>query len=195
MRDTCQKGFGGFVPSRSDLQGGEVLHPSRLISGVLPGVLFPTTPFVEIPLPPHPGAFGVARRYDVHTGVDLYVPEGTEVFALESGLVVAVEDFTGPKAGFPWWNDTQAVLVEGVSGVLLYGELDASVKTGDFVQEGQLLGYVKRVLRKDKGTPTSMLHFERYTHGTTASVVWELGNPKPYNLVDPTLLLRKALEM
>ena len=65
-----------------------------------------------LPLPPHPGAFGVARAYHVHEGVDLYCAAGTPVQAVEAGTVVAIIPFTGPKAKSDWWHDTDAVLVE-----------------------------------------------------------------------------------
>jgi murein DD-endopeptidase MepM/ murein hydrolase activator NlpD len=123
--------------------------------------------------------------------VDLHCAEGTPVYAIEPGVVVAVEDFTGPKAGFPWWLDTQAVLVEGASGVLLYGELRAAVEVGAVVEAGARVGEVARVLRHDKGRPTSMLHFERYVTGTRASVVWALGEVQPACLLDPTELLER----
>jgi len=152
-------------------------------------VTFPVPPFIRVPVAPEPGAFGATRKFDVHTGVDLYVPEGTEVHAVESGRVVSVEDFTGPSAGYPWWHDTQAILVEGASGVLLYGEVTASVLVGETVLEGQFLGRVKRVLVKDKGTPVSMLHFERYAPGVRQSTVWGLGESQPEGLLDPTSLL------
>jgi len=145
---------------------------------------------MALPVPPHPGSFGAVRRHDVHTGVDLYCPEGTPVYAIESGLVVAIEDFTGPKAGSPWWLDTRAVLIEGASGVLLYGEVQPEVTLGERVTKGTRLAVVARVLRNDKGLPTSMLHFEQYVAGTRASVVWGLGSERPPQLLDPTPLLR-----
>jgi len=67
------------------------------------------------------GAFGVRRKFDVHTGVDLYCENGDEVISIEDGIVVAVEPFTGEIAGFPWWNNTYAVAVLGKSGVINYG--------------------------------------------------------------------------
>lgn len=157
-------------------------------------MIFPVLPLVEIPVTPHPGSFGAVRKFDIHTGVDLYVPEGTEVYAMEAGQVISIENFTGPKAGSPWWLDTQAILIEGASGVLLYGEVDASVQVGDQVTEGQLLGRVKRVLIKDKGKPVTMLHFERYEPWVRYSVFWGLTDPKmPKGLLDPTDLLLSAL--
>jgi acyl carrier protein phosphodiesterase len=70
-----------------------------------------------------PGKFGAVRKHDVHTGVDLYCAEGQPVQAVEAGTVVAILDFTGPKAGSRWWRDTRAVMVEGAEHVVLYGEI------------------------------------------------------------------------
>ena len=143
--------------------------------------------------PDAPGRFAAVRRYDMHTGIDLYAPPGTEVVAVERGKVVLVEDFTGPRAGSPWWHDTQAVLVEGASGVVCYGEMTPIVKLGAEVERGDLLGHVERVLRRDKGRPTSMLHVELYRPGTRETVHWDLDEPQPEDLLDPTDLLVEAL--
>ena len=102
----------------------------------------------EIPTGDHPGSFGAVRKHDVHTGVDLYCDPGTEVYAVEDGVVVEIEDFTGPKAESPWWHETQAILVEGESGVVLYGEVEALVEVGDKITTGQVVGKVKTVLKK-----------------------------------------------
>lgn len=139
-----------------------------------------------LPLPPHPGAFGVQRKHHVHEGVDLYCEPGTAVLAVEAGTVVSVLAFTGPSAGLPWWLDTEAVMVEGASGVVLYGELEAEVRVGDRVARGQRLGRVTRVLRNDKGRPTSMLHLELHDAGTRAAPEWRHANEPPSTLRDPT---------
>lgn len=141
----------------------------------------------EIPISPHPGSFGAIRKHDIHTGIDLYAPEGTNVYAVEDGIVVNVEAFTGPNVGSPWWNETHAILIEGRSGVILYGEMEPLVKNGECVNSGDLIGKVKTVLRKDKGNPMSMLHFELYKHGTKESVWWH--TEKPDCLMNPTDLL------
>lgn len=145
-----------------------------------------------LPLAPHPGAFGVVRRHHVHEGVDLYCPEGTPVLAVEAGQVVAVEPFTGPAAGLPWWLDTWVVLVEGASGVVAYGEIDPAVAAGMSIAAGTQVGTVRRVLRHDKGRPTSMLHLELHCQGTRTCPPWELGRPQPGSLRDPTDHLLKA---
>lgn len=147
-----------------------------------------------MPESPSQGAFGAIRRHDVHTGVDLYAEPGVAVFAVEDGVVVAIEEFTGARAGSPWWHDTLAVLVEGASGVVLYGELAPSVIVGARVERGDLVGRVLTVLKRDKGLPMTMLHLELYEPGTRASVWWLHGEPKPAELRDPSDALRAALD-
>lgn len=138
--------------------------------------------------PDHPGSFGFKRANHTHEGVDLYCPEGTPVAAVEDGLVVAVILFTGAHAvpPSPWWNDTWALLVEGDSGVVVYGEikLDLDYWPGDFIHAGEVIGHVVQVLTKDKGRPMSMLHLELHTRGTTDAYEWL--DEKPESLLDPT---------
>lgn len=143
--------------------------------------------------PDSPGQFGTVRKHDIHTGVDLYCIEGTVVVAVEDGFVVAIEEFTGTAAKSPWWHNTQAILVEGMSGVVCYGEVAVSeaLRIGDRVSEGQPLGTVKTVLRKDKGRPMTMLHIELYQTGTVESVWWNCEH-RPENLCDPTKFLKGA---
>lgn len=149
----------------------------------------------SFPLPKgdHPGAFGTKRRFDVHTGVDLYCEEGTLVKAVESGKVIFVENFTGPNAGSPWWEDTKAVWVEGDSGIVVYGEIDPFVEVGFEIQAGSTIGSVKRVLKNDKGKPMSMLHLELYDKKMKETAWWKHGENKPEYLLDPTDKLIKSL--
>ena len=146
---------------------------------------------VGIPSGSHPGAFGVVRRYHVHEGIDLYVPDQTPVLAVERGEIVAIENFTGVQAGSPWWQETWSVLVEGKSGVVVYGEIrpHAAVRVGLGVEAGEILGAVTPVLSKDKGRPVNMLHLELHHHGTRESVAWEVGQHQPPTLLDPTPFL------
>ncbi len=149
-----------------------------------------------LPLAPHPGAFGVTRKNHVHEGIDLYCPEGTPVVAMEPGEVVAVLAFTGPSATppSPWWLDTQAVLVEGASGVVVYGEITPApgVAVGVRLERGAALGKVTRVLAKDKGRPMDMLHLELHAPGTRDVHEWSLGQSRPGSMRDPTPMLMEA---
>ena len=112
---------------------------------------------------------------------------------MEDGVIVKIENFTGPSAEppTPWWNDTQAIMVEGSTGVIVYGEVKPldSIKVGDKVKAGKIIGKVVTVLQKDKGLPMTMLHLEVYKPGTRETVVWNLGESQPDTLLDPTMLL------
>ncbi len=151
--------------------------------------------FTGLPVGEHPGAFSVRRRHHIHEGVDLYCPEGTPVSAVEEGVVLAVMPFTGPRAGLPWWLDTDVVLVEGPSGVVAYGELIPQVRVGAKVCAGELIGHVTRVLRNDKGRPTSMLHLELHSRGASRCSDWSLDSPRPHTLRDPTPHLLRCCEL
>jgi hypothetical protein len=134
------------------------------------------------------GGFGFRRKHDIHAGVDLYCNDGDGAYCIENGVVVDICEFTGFKES-PWWEDTYAVVIKCESGFILYGEITPSLhlKVGSSIKEGDLIGSVKKVLKKDKGiTPTSMLHLELYDIYTEP--VWWV-NKQPENLKDITNLL------
>ncbi len=145
-------------------------------------------------MPDGPGQFGAVRKHDIHTGVDLYCRAGAAATAVEPGEVVAVEDFTGPDAGSPWWFPTKAVLVEGASGVVVYGEIKPFVEVGDRLGTGMVVGTVLRVLRESKGRSTAMLHLELMAPGSRETVWWKLGEKCPNVLRDPTIALQASLD-
>ena len=136
-------------------------------------------------LPDEKGSFGSVRKFDTHTGIDLYCEIGTLVLAVEAGTVISIENFTGEKAGFPWWNDTQAILISGESGVVVYGECESKVKIGDNILAGQEIGIINTpVLKSYKGRPTVMLHLELMKHGELVTTLWK--EKRPEGLLDPT---------
>lgn len=145
-------------------------------------------------LPVKAGEFGAIRTYDIHTGIDLYCDEDSEVYAFEDGVVVNVPWFTGLLAGSDWWNDTQAILIKGESGVILYGEIKTDKKVGDIIKKGDVLGNVIPVLKTDKGNGTTMLHLELYESDYTGDgVIWTLNESKPDKLLNPNILFNYSL--
>jgi len=42
----------------------------------------------DFPVLQHHGAFGARRKFNVHSGIDLYAPVGEPVYAVEDGTVV-----------------------------------------------------------------------------------------------------------
>lgn len=159
--------------------------------------VFPLRQCAGIPINHHPGAFGFHRRKNHHTGVDLYCKDRELVSAVEDGTVVKVDYFTGPKVGHDWWEETFAMMVEGPSGVVNYGEIMPHLEVGSSVSRGSFLGYVKRVLFEDRHRPdipghsTAMLHLELYKHGTREFADWHDESKNP-QLLDPTPYLMAA---
>ncbi len=145
--------------------------------------------------PDAPGRFAARRTHENHTGVDLYAETGQPVVSTEDGVVIGIECFTGahvPETASFWWNDTWAVLVEGASGVVVYGEIRPGVEVGQRLRAGDLVGKVIPVLRTFKGRPMVMLHVELLRPGTRKTAVWPRGTRRPRSLLDPTPLLRSA---
>jgi len=145
----------------------------------------------EVPVENHVGAFGAKRKHDIHTGVDLYCNDGDSVFAIESGTIVLIEEFTGEKANSEWWNATKAIHIEGNHGVIVYGEVEPNIELfeGLAVKSGQQIGKVKQVLKHDKGRPMCMLHVELYKQGSRQSCTWKEDKPQNDNLLNPTEML------
>lgn len=135
------------------------------------------------------GKFKSMRKFDIHTGIDLYCAENEEVFAMEDGIVMKNQPFTGSLANSPWWEETNYLGIKGQSGYIVYGELISSLKEGEKVIKGQIIGNVKRVLKKNKGNPQSMLHLEFYSDFVDDPVVWNIGEKKHKLLLNPENLL------
>jgi 3-polyprenyl-4-hydroxybenzoate decarboxylase len=150
---------------------------------------------IEIPIGSHVGAFGVRRRHDIHKGIDLYAKVGEPVFTVEDGRIVEICPFTGEVAGFPWWENTWGIYIEGKSGIVVYGEIrpNSYYKVGDLVHKNSNIGSVLRVLKKDNGRPLSMLHLELHEKNHIHTGQWEIGKPKPTGILDPTKYLLKSI--
>lgn len=156
---------------------------------------FPVSGCSGIPTTSHPGSFGYQRKKYCHTGVDLYLPQNNEiVVAVEDGIVVGKEHFTGEKTKTSWWNDTDCLLVEGASGVVCYGEIISNLRIGVKVKQGCWIANVKRVIKPGKERPDipghfpNMLHLELYPHGTK-KVPNEIDEQ---SFIDPTPFLLKS---
>ncbi len=148
-----------------------------------------------IPLNCHPGAYGCQRKFDIHTGIDLYGSKGDSVFAMEDGLVIDYRIFTGPEIGMWWWLTTYALLVKHKDCYRVYAEIESSLRKGDIVEEGSKIGSIIPVLPDNKfrtdigGHSTSMLHLERYDLSYDVNsdwCAWESLSTKPIYLTDPT---------
>ncbi len=163
--------------------------------------MFPLSQYLyQIPELPCPGAFAAVRKYDIHTGVDLYCMEGSLVKAMYDGVVTAILPFTGALAESPWWHDTEAIMIysRSLNQTILYGEVRPHVclRVGDLIPVGTIIGEVARVLKTDKGVvpSTTMLHMELYEGRISDCVWWKHNETQPTGLLDVSHILRKELE-
>lgn len=156
---------------------------------------------IFIPYMNHPGAFGTKRKFDHHTGVDLYTASGSAVYNMRAGVIRGIGTFTGEAVGSPWWNETQYIVVESLGEFFLYGEIEPvpTLEVGQNVARGQLIGIVQQVLKQDKGRPMSMLHIERFSEfvlvDRISGVVWEHDKRKPYGLKNPLMAIWESYEL
>lgn len=159
---------------------------------------FPLNKTFDLNEIPTANRWGAKRKYDNHTGVDLFCEPGTPVYAIEDGVVVKVDWFTGAVIGMPWWEDTQAVAVKGKSGVWNYAEVTPNenyIQVGRNIKAGDIIGYVKTVLKKDKGLPMTMLHLELYDDFVVDKpwVMWNLNSAAPKGLINPEYIFGEKL--
>lgn len=159
-----------------------------------------------IPVGKHPGSFGIKRKYDYHTGVDLYCEDGTDIYACTDGVVVDVKKFTGPSIGHDWWLPTDAMVIDNGTNFILYGECTPWVVVGQKIKRGDHIGKVIPVLRPEKYRPDipghscAMLHLELLRRnpvftefqGRNGFMTWDLDKCQPYDLLDPTERLIKS---
>lgn len=148
-----------------------------------------------LPLPPHAGSFGNRCAHHIHEGVDLYCPSSTAVTAVEPGFIVAIQPFITAHCSPPFspQHGTWAMMVEGKSGVVLYGAIipDPGLVLGRRLDRGQRLGHVTQ-LQSDTAKAACILHLGLYRHGTRECAQWKPGAPRPDTLRDPTTYLIDA---
>ena len=110
---------------------------------------------------PRGGRFGVPRKTHTHVGIDVFAPEGTPVRAAGAGTVEA----SGPITGYG-----ETVVVDQADGVRsLYAHLSVrSVRAGETIRHGQLVGRVGRTAYGDCGRyfchSPPHLHYEVITN-------------------------------
>lgn len=147
------------------------------------------------PMVDHPGWFGSKRKYDIHTGIDLYCKPDTDVYAFEDGEVVDIDWFTGTKADCPWWFDSKFMAIAGKSGTIIYGEIVPMDLKGCKVKAGQKIGRTVRIVKKPPksyiiGHRMDMLHIELIQTGEAKwGGDWTHDEDRPKFLKDPTIYL------
>lgn len=147
-----------------------------------------------------PGSFGFQRKFEIHNGVDIYCKDGSNVHAVEDGIVVAIKQFTGRKLNMDWWLDTWAICVKGKSGVVCYGEMGETFNfnVGDNVKRNDILGKIKAVLPIEKirydirNHNNAMLHIQLFKDYVDDDQLlnWYPNKERNKILLDPTPYLQ-----
>lgn len=146
---------------------------------------------VRVPLGAgHVNGFGGKRRNGFNTGIDLLCDAYQPVASVEAGTIVAIVNFSKKGKTKPWINTSRALLIEGDSGVVCYGNVkpNSKLKVGSFVSKGQVVGKVIPIY-KNKKNRVCKLKLEWYTHGTRRRSSWNFNKDIPGNLLNPTHML------
>lgn len=103
-------------------------------------------------------------RDRLHAGIDLKQKPGTEVIAMTDGKVIRISK--------NFYGGTDAVEVQSTDGTIIrYTEISVSVEVGDTIEQGDLVGKIKK---NNKGGG-SMLHLEIYA-GTATGPLSQTSN-------------------
>lgn len=97
-----------------------------------------------------------------HAGIDLGAFVGDDIIAVDDGEVISM------VTGYSLGAGLEAVSVRHPGVDLIYAEIDATVKPGDRVHAGQVIGKVKK-----NGDGNSMLHLEAWETGTVPKAFTE----------------------
>lgn len=154
------------------------------------------------------GSFWENRGDRFHCGIDLYSEKGEQIYALNDGLVVAVEIMTHPDKAH-YWNITYQVVVKSDTYYIKYGEvINPTVIVGDYIRKGQAVASVGQVLDAGKIKKSDPEYIQKLKYGKNAMLHLECwkkdpvivhdkylgGNwfdiHKPINLMNPLFLLR-----
>lgn len=158
-----------------------------------------------IPMYGHQNSWLAYRKFDIHTGIDLFADAGDLVVSMYDGEVVDTGMFTTSEVS-PWWHSTEYVSVCseicGYRYVTLYGEIctDNNILIGSHVRAGNVLGTIKQIIKNPKpGQHPSMLHLEM--HDDSYEYPWSMSHQQlvrygdfiadrpssmHYSLMDPT---------
>ena len=146
----------------------------------------------------NPSGFASKKKYGYHTGVDIICNVNDIVTSVEDGIVTSItnfsRDYTNKK---PWINMTKVILVEGESGLIVYGNIKPKkgLRVGDLLDIGDEIGKVMPVYKKHNKTTTAKckLKIEWYKPGTIKRLSWRYDGYKPSSLLDPTPMLISLL--
>jgi murein DD-endopeptidase MepM/ murein hydrolase activator NlpD len=132
--------------------------------------------------------FGFKLGNNFHCGHDYNCPLWTEVKSIQDGVVC----FVGQKSGFGGWKPSKkggVVCIKHGNIIAIYGHVkyDRSLRTGQSVKEGQVIGLVSDYV--SNGISLPHLHFCIYDGKSIPSTRWGYV-PKLNDWIPPLLYLK-----
>ena len=161
-----------------------------------------------IPKKGNEGAFWQERAGFFNCGVDIFGPEGSEVVAIDEGVVIDIGKFSSADES-NYLNTTFYVIVRTIEKInYKYAELgDAIVEVGQRIKTGEIIGRLRKMVNPemfDENTPFSVresnfnlqsakLHLELYKAPMMEVRPYDkglfMGEEKPKSLLDPNVYL------
>jgi len=158
------------------------------------------------------GSFWQNRGDRYHCGVDIFAPAGSDVLAIQNGKVIDIGKFTSSDTT-NFLNESYYIIIKTSQGInVKYAELeDITVRIGDFVNAGQRIARIAKVLNEEHlshSTPHylremilqgkySMLHLETYIAPISEVKPYIYGNyvgkTRPFSVIDPALFLNGSV--
>lgn len=140
------------------------------------------------------GKFGVRRPLGTnkparkhHGGVDLGAPHMTKIVAPEPGYVRSHQGWSGGKD----YDGARALMFQTDRGpAFLFGAVDGPTRAavGTVLEAGDEIARVGKYPGTGPGRG-EMLHLEAYRNGQKYNIVWEWGDDRPPEMLDPSLYI------
>lgn len=168
---------------------------------------------LQIPAKNEPGAFWQDTGEGFNAGIDLFAPSGSDVLAIDSGIIAGIGDFTVIKEG-TGFHKTKFVIIRTKEKInYKYCQLkNVLFEVGDSVKGGEKIAETTSMINEDdishdtsfyvKELSTldieSRLHLELYKVPFSEIRPYNagiyLGEEKPKSLLDPKIFMQGLMK-
>lgn len=167
----------------------------------------------QLPREGERGSFWEDRQIGFNCGIELTCPTDSEVFAIEGGVVLNIDEFT-TKSEDCCFENTKQCVIKCNSIIYKYSFLsEVSVKLGSTIKSGEKLGVCKDILIPERIHSNSPFYLRELTYNNLLSILhieifkspimevrpYKYGNftgeIKPHSIINPLLYLSGLSKM